>query len=347
MEAVGRASLLLTYTITLILRNDEGAFLQESFPREGYGIFITFIYAVVLPLPTIINFVLNSKAQQDVLKVDADFDDYGGVSNPLSGDVEDTDPGKTTMETSAGTTSMVGGATAAASGAMLSRMAKVQREKQAFHAQIKGSQAELLALRKENDALKQQQQQQQQQQLINGAEDGTTAESKLALPLSPKTPAEAQQQIMKEVIANESLSEETRQAAQEKLEGLIATQLLQSQMMADAIATEKQAEMQQQERNTILRNVTAEARFSSQYVATLQQTRAPRQTLVEWLQSNRLMHHEQSILDIAGEHTSVEDLEYLNEDDLAEIAAKMTRIEGMRFSKALKKLVATGAGDSE
>ena len=74
----------------------------------------------------------------------------------MSGDVEDTDPVKTTMETSAGTAGMAGGYTVSASGAMLSRMAKVQREKQAFHAQIKDSQAELLALRRENEALKQQ-----------------------------------------------------------------------------------------------------------------------------------------------------------------------------------------------
>eukprot|EP01043_Picozoa_sp_COSAG02_P098655 COSAG02_NODE_34795_length_477_cov_0.786280_1_plen_29_part_10 len=29
MEAVGHAALVLTYTITLIVRNDEDAFLQE------------------------------------------------------------------------------------------------------------------------------------------------------------------------------------------------------------------------------------------------------------------------------------------------------------------------------
>lgn len=351
VEAVGHAALLLTYTITLILRNDADAFLQESFPREGYGIFIVFIYAVVLPLPTIINFVRDSQAQEEVSKVptDLDADRLGEFSNPLSGDVEDTGAMQTTIGDSAGTPGMVGGATASASGAMLSRMAKVQREKQAFQAQIKDSQAELLALRKENEALKQQQGGQQSvvvQQPAGGEEDGTTAEPKPGPPSTPKTPAEAQGYTMKEVIADESLSEETRQAAQEKLEGLIATQLLQSQMMADAITTEKQAEVQQRERNVILRNVAAEARFSSQYLATLQQSQAPRQTLVEWLQSNRLMHHEQSILDVAGEHTSVEDFEFLNEDDLAEITAKMTRVEGLRFSKAMKKLVATSAGDS-
>jgi hypothetical protein len=284
-----------------------------------------------------------------VPKVDADFDDkLGEFSNPLSGDVEDTGAMQTTMDDSTGTPWTVGGATASTSGAMLSRMAKVQREKQVFQAQIKDSQAELLALRRENEAFKQQHGGQQSVHQPAGVEeDGTTAEPKPEPLAAPKTPAEAQQYAMKEVIADESLSEETRQAAQEKLEGLIATQLLQSQMMADAFTTEKQAEVQQQERNMILRNVAAEARFSSQYLATLQQTQAPRQTLVEWLHSNRLMHHEQSILDVAGEHTSVEDFEFLSEDDLAEITAKMTRVEGMRFSKALKKVVATGAGDSE
>ena len=68
---------------------------------------------------------------------------------------------------------------------------------------------------------------------------------------------------------------------------------------------------------------------------------------MQWLQANRLHHHEQSILDVGGEHTSVEDLEFLNEDDLAEITAKMTRVEGLRFSKALEKVVATDVETSE
>ena len=50
VDALGHAALILTYTITLILRNGEDAFLQESFPREGYGFFIVFIYVIVLPV---------------------------------------------------------------------------------------------------------------------------------------------------------------------------------------------------------------------------------------------------------------------------------------------------------
>lgn len=54
MEALGHCALMLLYAISLILRNeDEDMWNAELFPKEGYGWFIVFIFAVVLPSPTV------------------------------------------------------------------------------------------------------------------------------------------------------------------------------------------------------------------------------------------------------------------------------------------------------
>eukprot|EP01052_Picozoa_sp_SAG31_P058662 SAG31_NODE_18050_length_648_cov_1.295082_2_plen_109_part_01 len=37
----------------ILRREDESAFDSEWFPRNGYGVFIVFLYAVMLPSPTI------------------------------------------------------------------------------------------------------------------------------------------------------------------------------------------------------------------------------------------------------------------------------------------------------
>merc|ERR1712072_772263 len=54
MEALGHCSLMLLYAITLILRNeDEDTWDAEWFPKDGYGWFIVFLFAIVLPAPTV------------------------------------------------------------------------------------------------------------------------------------------------------------------------------------------------------------------------------------------------------------------------------------------------------
>jgi hypothetical protein len=54
--------------------------------REGYGLFIVFIYGVVLPLPTIINFYRDTNAKEEDLSSAAVEDEFsldGGFMNPL------------------------------------------------------------------------------------------------------------------------------------------------------------------------------------------------------------------------------------------------------------------------
>eukprot|EP01045_Picozoa_sp_COSAG04_P013252 COSAG04_NODE_930_length_9363_cov_28.745898_4_plen_1224_part_00 len=54
MEALGHCALMLLYAISLILRNeDEGTWDAEWFPKTGYGWFIVFLFAIVLPSPTV------------------------------------------------------------------------------------------------------------------------------------------------------------------------------------------------------------------------------------------------------------------------------------------------------
>ena len=65
LEAIGHMALMITYATALILRH-EGVDLwsQEWWPREAYGWFLLFLYAVVLPSPILIHFYLDIKAVQ-------------------------------------------------------------------------------------------------------------------------------------------------------------------------------------------------------------------------------------------------------------------------------------------
>ena len=289
-----------------------------------------------LQLPTIINFWIDTSAKdEDLTKVDTSVG-VNSFSNPLSPDVEDSSA-PTLMDVAT-----VGSVTvaASASGATLSRLAKVQREKQEMEAEAKDAQTELLALRKEMATLKQGA---QVLAVQPGDEAAAAPASVEPLPPPPPTePSQVQALAMKEVIADETLSEETRQAAKETLETLVGTQLLQSKVVAFAITAERKAEAQQRERNVVLANVAADARFSNQYAATRKQAMATfdteHESFVGWLRDNRLVHHEQSITDVAGTHTSLEDFGFLTEDDLTEISAKMTRVEGLRFAAAVSVL---------
>ena len=54
IEALGHCALMLLYAISLILRNEDAdAWDAEWFPKEGYGWFIVFLFAIVLPSPTV------------------------------------------------------------------------------------------------------------------------------------------------------------------------------------------------------------------------------------------------------------------------------------------------------
>jgi biopolymer transport protein ExbD len=268
VDAIGHAALMLTYTITLILRNSEESFAQESFPREGYGWFILFIYVVVLPTPTIMHFCTESREKgADPGESSADF------ANPLSTDGDDS--------------STVGAfeseeEKASISGASLSKLAKISREKQELQNQLE-------SLRIENTALLQQapvltsSASMQLPAAESHASDTNQHEMQQQL-LSPVDPAEQLNSTMKQMVADDSLSEELRAAAKQMIEDTVSDQL--ADVAAQRLATQ---------RNVVLKTIANQGRHNIQLIAAMKSSVpgsagvVAREELMEWLSHIRLV----------------------------------------------------------
>lgn len=132
VDALGHCCLILTYAISLILRNDDSDFTKETFPREGYGWFIAFLYGVLLPIPTIVHFCRGRKEDRKLPD-----EERGTFVNPL--DVPGTAGGtfeiseKSPDEGAVATTTAVG----VAAGTSLNGLAKIQRDLREAKQQIK------------------------------------------------------------------------------------------------------------------------------------------------------------------------------------------------------------------
>jgi hypothetical protein len=283
VDALGHFILILTYTIALILRNGDEQFVNESFPKEGYGVFIVFLYCFVLPGPTIYHFCRN-KAESD--KDDGAVDE-GLYENPLGEDSpridDDGDDGD---ESSAGRLvahgAAVGAGVAATSGSTLSRLAKVSREKQELQDQVK-------SLQQMNEALSQRLATVAAPAALAPVPESDTGTAHPLPPPLPVDPSELQTLAMKQVVENEELSEELRETAKQQIEGLASDQVF-------ALANDRR-----------IKTLASQNRFNSQYVATMkaslpgQTAAAARESLLEWLSTNRLVHHEESVLAVVGQ----------------------------------------------
>lgn len=69
-----------------------------------------------------------------------------------------------------------------------------------------------------------------------------------------------------------------------------------------------------------------------------QPRREARASLREWLMGNRLLHHEQTFLEVAGRALSVDDLRLCRKEDIEQMQANMTFLESMRFNAAIENL---------
>merc|ERR1712072_985811 len=86
IEGLGHCALMLLYAISLILRNDDqDDWDAEWFPKEGYGWFIVFIFAIVLPSPTFFFYFRDKDAPSQAEGGD-DFEE-----NPLAIDVSESE----------------------------------------------------------------------------------------------------------------------------------------------------------------------------------------------------------------------------------------------------------------
>jgi len=313
VDALGHFILILTYTIALILRNDDEQFVNESFPKEGYGVFIVFLYCFVLPGPTIYHFCRN-KAESD--KDDVAVDE-GLYDNPLGeGSPRIDDDDEETMEAEGGDSSsstsvVIPTLTANTS---INRLAKIQRE-------VRETMAENQELKKQNAAL---------------LSKATDAESSLATvtaaattavagagsadapapePPPPKlTAEEVKISKWKELAEDEYLSEETRAAAKLNVEQTHALEL--------ALA------------NTAM--CKSFERREVQLETALAPSAAARQAFRNWLGENRFLHHEDKIAEVCGQYVTVDDWPLLSKEDQEAICSGMTNVEAARFAAAIR-----------
>jgi hypothetical protein len=63
-----------------------------------------------------------------------------------------------------------------------------------------------------------------------------------------------------------------------------------------------------------------------------------RTSLREWLEANRLVHHERKIIELAGPGFALSDLVSCTEEEIGSFAATMTSVEARRFEFAVATL---------
>eukprot|EP01045_Picozoa_sp_COSAG04_P005276 COSAG04_NODE_242_length_19007_cov_3.089433_8_plen_1575_part_00 len=297
MEALGHCALMLLYAISLILRNDDqDTWDAEWFPKAGYGWFIVFLFAIVLPSPTVY-FYCHDK---DKSASEAE----GFEENPLAielgesaaDDAKDDDEDQPTTKPAR------------------AKLARMQREGKDARAQVQKLQVENQQKQVENqqqqDEIQQlqddnQQLQEEIQQLeAQGQMDGDAvrlSESALRKEVASlkaqlaeaslrggnelvavsdtadQAPDQAplkktKEAALKELAGDESLSEEARDSAMKALEVLVASQLAEIEREAAAKTRDaelKELESEQKKRAVALMDMESEVQFveSEQSVA--------------------------------------------------------------------------------
>ena len=303
-DAIGHFILILTYTIALILRNNVGEFANESFPKEGYGWLLLFLYAVVLPAPTIYYFCRNTS--DDKTKTQGEerdvSDETGFFDNPLGDGASGGNAGD-------GETAEDSGPIRGSSGIAVHKLAKVRR-------QVRETIAENQELKKQNaDLMAKASAANVDLGKITAAKtpaEGAPAAPELATP--ELTAEEVTIAKWKELAEDESLTEETRAAAKENIE----------QTHAMALALAKAATTKDFERREV------------QVETALAPSAAARQNLRNWLGKQRLLHHESKLAEVCGPYVAVDDLPLLDQEDLDAITSVMTKLEAARFVAASK-----------
>jgi hypothetical protein len=145
-------------------------------------------------------------------------------------------------------------------------------------------------------------------------------------------PAKTQVDAMKDLAADESLSEDARESAKKALGMLVASQI---------IGTEQTA--MDNLRSHELKNLRSGAQFNDQLLnqnemPTDSVAAAARRELLGWLRDNRLLRYAEVMTRVAGKDASSADLVYLTEEDIETVCGAMTNVEKTRLSAALQAL---------
>eukprot|EP01045_Picozoa_sp_COSAG04_P012707 COSAG04_NODE_866_length_9767_cov_2.846400_1_plen_2137_part_00 len=211
VDGFGHAGLMLTYTVTLILRhsqNDSSVWAEEWFPKEGYGYLIVFLYVVLLPSPSVYYYFAdkrNGKAGEE-----SEFGAAGQFNNPLAPDTESPTFGD-----------------AGASGAGAPAFSRTSLAR--IHRNARETAAENAVLVKQVDALSAENEQLRVSAIAGGAAPSTAAQaaandSEQAPPVQEAAAlVDPQISQMRALAEDELLSEENRGAAKGALEARVSS----------------------------------------------------------------------------------------------------------------------------
>lgn len=261
IEGIGQAALLLVYVTCLVLRNDSAmVWADEWFTPTYYGIFVAFLYFVVVPSPIV--YTLATKGDMSL----SDNDDEGGFDNPLVADMFENDvssSGDQDMEDAAVTrrSSRHQGA-GKARGKMLQQL-------ESAHAQAQAQKKEIQQLKKRL----------QTAQAAAAASTATTTDVEVAPQWNTRRPSQVMQ--MKELVDGGLISDETfaqaKQSLQSHVSSTIAEQAAAIAERAVEVEAREEAVRKNKERLIAQRSRTAlEARSSLRSFLDGACTRMPR-----------------------------------------------------------------------
>lgn len=267
----------------------------------GYSWFIVFIFAVLLPSPTIWyqykQRKLNLHQQNEA--------EFGETNNPLADDFGTAPPPRETN-----VVKMVARA----------NQAKMQREAQKAET--------------DNRKLRAQVEELQSKLRVAVTSTPTSASESLSDGINdsedPAPSIPTQELIVKELVEDDMLSDEIRESAKKALDVLASSKIqsLEAQFVTQTSLAQQDLEIARQRQAMV-----AEKRSEIEASATKEMT--------EWLAHHRLLRFVDVIARVAGPDSSPEDLQYLTESDVQEIGNEMTNIEKHRMQEALQALAPT------
>ena len=341
IDALGHVILILTYTVTFILRQPDDDLEAEMFPREGYGFFIVFLYLVVLPAPTIIYLVRDRK---NASSSEDDDDNPIFFDNPTSLDGDGKDFDLLTAGTDSGPSNLATESEPAQknNAGSKARLSKILREGKELRTQNEAQGVKLLAMEaelKSKDA----------EIVALQTEGASAANAEAAAAAASVAKADAEAAV---VAADAELHRwDTRRPSQVlAMQDLAGTGVLSDAAVTKAkehlelhltvaVDTQRQQAEQQQWQNEVatMKREDEVAALRKRRLAPEQgQTTvaAARKSLAKWLEQNRLSRHELKFLEVVGPESAPQDLVLLSEEDMAELTAAMTNVEARRFEAA-------------
>lgn len=356
MDGVGQTALLLTYCVSLILRNkDETEWANEWFPREGYGWFLAFQFFVVLPAPVIIYFRINQKLEKQTVD-GTTGDEIAIFDNPLpidgEGFCEDEEddceataasspvvapPAATNrMRATPRSTRLPSGPTKAIIRAPL---AKAHREIEVLHKKIQG-----LMTDKHNC-------EETIQSLKGALEDARTngedmATSTLNFGAGSALPGGKNATLgfgleriteLKALVEDGTLSDETWKTTTQHLEKQVAIDLQKLESAQDKELRHEHFYNAHQDTSMMSEQVNI-LRQEAQQQGGDASTAIARESLRHWLASIRLIHHELKFVEVGGRGVAVEDMRLCRDEEIEELSTDMTFFEKARLKVAIEDL---------